>query len=214
MIRPEIRTRVRSILKDEDSANYTWGVTTLDDFIEDAISDIATHTGLLKSRETVTEVASELAFFDAPAYTIAIKAVSYAGKLLAPMTPEEAVVFSEDDAWEDETGPDPLGYIYGPYGERRFRVFPMPETALTAGSFGVHVTRTQTAALTESTEPEFPRAYHRAVVYGVVVLAYSQDFDMRHPEKAVMYIRMQDKVLSKVGGSPYRDRLPENQGAA
>lgn len=322
MTRAQILSRVRSFLKDDDSTAYTWIDDTLFAWIEDAISDIATSSRLLKSRESVTaadgsyasatvtigggvatggggyvravvngteytfntvsgntaaQTATGLAALidagalwsatpngtgvititaasigtgpnawtltataggdaqtataqaatfgaatpgvaatrvAAPSYAFDVEAVMYDGEYLPPMTVEEAAVFS-DGPWEAETGDAPVAYIYGPYGVGVIRPFPAPSGALDATKFAAHVVRIQTAAMSStSSVPELPSAYHNAIVYGACVLAYSQDFDMRHPEKAAMFVKLQDRVLALVGGSPYAQPPQGRQDAA
>jgi len=176
MTRKQIRDKVRKSLGETTSS--FWTDSELNQWIEDAIVDIAWRTKCLKTRGTMTTVEDTLE------YTLStyfpklnnILEVYYDQNGDATTVARLAPVKREDmDAiypgWKGNDAGTPSTYVYS-VEEDYLAIYPKPDSTNAGAYLECHYTYKPTAMAFDSSSPEIPLVLHDAIVERVKIDGY------------------------------------------
>lgn len=169
MDRAAIRALARSYLN--DPASIRWSDADLNAYINMGLTQWAQDTDQLQDGRAplLDPDLPAFAFYVGPTDFQGIARVQWNGRELYQMP----VPLYQN--WEAQQG-QPAGFIMGPYGPNKFRLFPYL-TSDQSAVLRVYGTHFAPALNADIDVPAIPEAYHRALTYYCLAEAYMKDSD-------------------------------------
>lgn len=164
----------------QDPAGTRWPDAELTQWLNEAQDElcIATDATQADALLDINAKAPANAFYSLPSDLVSLTAIKANGVTLPALS--LAHVETWDD-WETETG-EPIGYLYGPYGQTVIRLFPYQ--AATVKAFYIY---RPVQLVSGADVPEVLSIYHPTIVHGAVAKAYAKDFDAKDPTKVAYH---------------------------